>query len=652
MKIITLDTETYNGLIGKLKKIAIYDGIKVYYGNTFEEVEPVLLNYAKIGYSVHVYIHNAEFDLRKIPEIFDKSRIDWTQSVIINGKIAKIKCKDYTIHDSFKLLPMSLKTLSGKKGFNVKHGKLDLWAECQKRYPGKYKNLVDFLDRCEIDDSLFIEYLGYDVISLYEVLLKLITISGLSLNKFVTRLTTASLSRFIFKNGYKHNGEVIEFKDTKNLTSDYEIMTSFNWNNEPDIEDFLRKTYCGGRTEVFKTSLNGRKLKYGHGFHYDVNSLYPYVMQKEYPVGKPIYKENGEYAKYYFEDWMENHKGLGFINATINIPKQHIPPLPVKMGKLTFPTGKVYGSWTYHELEYAIKECGVEIVEYHAVCHFNRTFPVFKRFINTFYTLKEEGTNTGNYALRTLGKLLMNVGYGYTGMRRDDKTSLVSIDEIDEYNDVIFANPELGFIEVPTNVKAEYIQVQVASYVTSYARLVLLEAMRDVVKRGGNVYYCDTDSVVCDIPFDESIVDNAKIGFWDLEGKPIQGLFLRPKVYVEKFAKGEENIKFKGVSKETQQELSFDYYKGMYADMIVKNKDFRIVEKNRLTLRSIMYMTKNEIDFDYYENRDKKINYNTVEKRVMHYKENYTEPWHFETIEDFEHFNFNKIEPTVTFDMD
>ena len=64
--IITLDTETYNGLLGDLKRIAIYDGSKVHYGYSFADIEAILLNYALI-YDVHIYIHNAEFDIRKIP---------------------------------------------------------------------------------------------------------------------------------------------------------------------------------------------------------------------------------------------------------------------------------------------------------------------------------------------------------------------------------------------------------------------------------------------------------------------------------------------------------------------------------------------------------------------------------------------------------
>ena len=43
VKLITLDTETYNGLIAGLKRIAIYDGTDITYGYTFTDIEPKLL---------------------------------------------------------------------------------------------------------------------------------------------------------------------------------------------------------------------------------------------------------------------------------------------------------------------------------------------------------------------------------------------------------------------------------------------------------------------------------------------------------------------------------------------------------------------------------------------------------------------------------
>lgn len=652
IKLLTLDTETYNGLIGDLKKIAIYDGSTVYYGNSFTDLLPIIKEFKRQDYEIHIYVHNMEFDMRKIPELFEGKNIIWKNSLIINGKVAKIQCRDYCLHDSFKILPMGLSKLS--KGFDVEHGKLSLYDAIQERYPKKYdiltdkgkidenKTLVNFLDKCPLNDDLFLEYLGYDVMSLYEVLEKLMEITGIPLSKFVTRVSTASMSRYLFKNGWKDK----KFKGELSSKSDYEMLCSYKWEYDLETEEFLRESYCGGRTEVFKPKLTKK------GFHYDVNSLYPSVMiGAEFPIGKPDYTDKPERAKLMYETWKEDRLGLGFVNATVFIPKQHIPPLPVKMGKLTFPCGYVYGTWTYEELEYAEKECGVVIQEYHGACHFKNTYPVFDRFIGGFYKLKEQATHEKNEPLRMLAKLILNVAYGYTGMRRDDKTGLDSIENVEEHDKIIFMDEEIGFIEFPQDINAEYIQVQVASYVTSRARLVLLKALKDVEKRGGNPYYCDTDSVVSDIPFSADIVDSEKIGYWDLESEPLKALFLRPKVYTEFYEKEETNIKFKGVSTETQKSLSYGYYEYLYEELIKNEKDYEIVEKNKLQMRSILYMEKHNISHDYYEIRDKKMNFKTVEKRIMDYKGNKTEPHYFSTIEEFKNFNYNKIQKHVNFSM-
>ena len=446
IKILTLDTETYDGLIGDIKRIAIYDGEQVTYGYNFLDIEPELLKLSR-KWQLHIYIHNLEFDARKIPEIFEKDRINWGKSFAINGKLATISCKKYTFHDSFRLLPMSLSKLS--KDLEVEHGKLDLWEEVEKVYPGEYFDLVDFLDRCDKDDPVYLKYLGFDVMALYEVVHKLIDISGIPLNDFVKRISTASLSRYIFKNGYK--GKL--FKQPLNATTDYEIMTQYNWAEDLETEEFLRATYCGGRTEVFKPYLNGG------GFHYDINSLYPYEMQKyDYPVGRGEMYYTPELAREVWENWLSNRFGMGFIHAEVYIPQQHIPPLPVKMGKLVFPTGRVHGSWTFHELAYAVEHCGVEVLEVYEVCHFKNTYPVFRNFIGEFYQMKEQATIDGNESLRTFSKLVQNVGYGYTGMSRD-KTQIQDIEKIDDYdsNEIVSVNEELGFIEVNSNIKSEYI---------------------------------------------------------------------------------------------------------------------------------------------------------------------------------------------------
>ena len=201
IKILTLDTETY-GLTGGLKRIAVYDGIEVVYGYTFKDVLTVINKYAKFGFNVYTYIHNLEFDFRKIAdEIKETDTILWDKCFIVNNRLIRINTKNYILQDSGALLPMSLDDLS--KGFDVIHAKMDLWKEVKKNYPNKFKDKLDYFIRCDKDDPIYLKYLGYDVISLYEIIHKVMDLSGIRINDFVKCMTTASLSRYLFKNGHK-----------------------------------------------------------------------------------------------------------------------------------------------------------------------------------------------------------------------------------------------------------------------------------------------------------------------------------------------------------------------------------------------------------------------------------------------------------------
>lgn len=640
VKILTLDTETYSGLIGKLKKLAIYDGEKVTYGDSFTDIENLLIEYSKI-YKLIIYVHNLEFDSRKIPEIWDKKHIKWSGCLTINNKIATIKNKYWEIKDSFKILPLSLRELS--KEFNVEHGKLDLWTEVQKIYPNQYTDVVDFLDKCKTDDKLFLKYLGYDVMSLYEIIEKLIQISGVTKNQFTKIVSTSSLSRMIFKQGYK--GKV--FKSEGQRRTDYQILTQYNWVNDIDTEAILRNAYCGGRTEVFKPILEN------FGYHFDVNSIYPYWMLEELPVGKPIEYNDSVMIKKIFELWMDKHVGAGFIQCEIYVPYQHIPPLPCNMGKLAFPCGYLKGTWSYIELEYAILYCDVQILNYEICLHFPKTFPIFRNFITTIYSLKKEGTITKNNALRFFAKLLMNCGYGYTGMRRDDKKGIDDIKNISKYTEISYVNKKEGYIEFPSEIKSEYIQVQVAAYITSLARLQLLKTLK-YLDSIGNVYYCDTDSIVSDVPLDEKMIDSVRLGMWDLENKLNKGLYLKPKVYIEEIIKNDEIKtlkKFKGVSKTTVNNFDYSTYEEILEEIIYGCEKRITVEENKIMQPSVMVLQRQAKSLDYYEKRDKVINLDNMEKRIMDYKNNITKPYYFKDLDEFINFKFMKVPRGVEFNM-
>lgn len=647
-KIITLDTETI-GLDGAMRRIAIYDGQAVTYGYTWGDILPKIESYYNDNFSVHIYIHNMEFDLRKISEIWQDRNVNWNGTRMINGRYVALKCRHYTFHDSFRLLPMPLKKIC--ENFDIKHGKLDLWEEVQKVYPNQYKDHVDFLARCDVDDELYLKYLGYDVISLYEVIQKLIDLTGIPENEFVKKLTTASISKYLFNKGYKGHifqskkARLSDFQQACQCKKWYSESHSVNGKNYKELEQLIRLSYCGGRTEVFtprlypKLDTNGIAII--TGYHYDVNSLYPSVMINNlFPVGEPEYYTDAK-AKRVWEQWLDDKVGLGFLHCKIYIPEQFIPPLPIKKGKLCFLTGYQEGVFTYVELEYAIKHCGVKIIEIIDTVYFSHTYPVFHDFISTFYKMKEDGAKTGNKALKQFGKLIQNVAYGFFALirERDDVRNIEDKEKID-VDDIIYTNEEMGFVKTKTLVKSDTVQVQIASYVTSYARLVLLDALRKQHEKG-QVYYCDTDSIVCEKPMDEDLLDKYELGKWDTEGELYSGYFLQPKVYFEKKKGDEETIKFKGVSKETQKHFTEEFYKRIYESMKSGEGGKILVEENKPLMRSIAYTQKTGKNPNELEYRNKEMNLNKPQKRLIDFDNNTTKAYHMYTLDDFYLFDLS-----------
>lgn len=650
-KIITLDTETY-GLDGDIRRIAIYDGKQVHYGYRFSDIVHYLETYYNWGMIPHIYVHNFTFDVRKMPEVFAPENVNWARTCMINGSFARLTCKHYIFHDSWRLLPSSLEKLS--RDFGVEHGKMDLWGAVQKAYGNRYKDKVDFFMRCDADDPIYLEYLGYDVISLYEIIQALQELSGLETSDFVNLLSTSSLSRYLFKNGWR--GQKFE----RNGKSDFSVMCKNKmWHKDyvcdkkktyPEIEKSIREACFGGRTEVFKIYTGVPDENGCTAFHYDVNSEYPYVMAIfEFPVGKPKILD----GRRTFMEWMDVHRGLGFLECDIFVPKQHIPPLPSHKGKTAFFCGHLSGTWTYVELEYAVKHCGCVIERYGDAIHFHETYPVYQNFINTIYKLKEDATKEGKEALRAFAKLIQNVSFGYTIMNRDDKTKLVdigkkSVEEIRQEvgDELVYISEPYGYYEQKADVDAVYIQPQVGAYVTSYARILLLSTMKTVEKLGGEVYYCDTDSIVSSIPFPDEIVDATRLGAWDLEGYVYEGVFLQPKVYAEISMNSKQTLKntkkFKGVSRQVVDTFQFSNYLNLWKELCEQKKDRIVVEQNRTTLRGFHYLSKNNLNLNTTSTIDKAMNLRNMQKRKMYYQQNRTEPYYFATLESFRQFKFKE----------
>ena len=643
VKLLTLDTETI-GLSGGMRRIAYYDGEQVQYGYKFEDIEPDIIELAK-DYDVHIYCHNADFDLRKINVFYDDNVL-WNKTLVINRRYATLACKYYTFHDSFQLLPMSLAKAS--KDFGLEHGKMDLWTEVQKVYPNQYKDVVDFLARCDADDEIYLKYLGYDVIALYELIQKLIEVSTIPIESLVKCPSTASMSKWLLKNGYGGKSFITEgrkYTDYQYLTKNkYWLSEKPMKGNEEvtwqETEYKIREAYYGGRTEVFKPILpyNNGEIT---GYYYDVNSLYPAACLNEFPIGVPEFISKAGSIKYRWSIWCKYHRGLGFIKCKVFVPKQDIPPLPTRFEKLCFLTGHLEGTWTFNELEFAVLNCGVVIEEFIEMIYFKETYKVYENFMRVFFDMKETATREENGALRAFAKLIMNCAYGWTAMKRQ-QIKLDYIAKADKYEDkgkLISTNKDMGYCQAESIARSETIQVQIGAYVTSYARLILLKALLQQAEKG-NVYYCDTDSIICDTPMDAELVDDVKVGYWGLENVLTKGLFLQPKVYTVETAKT-TMYKFKGVSKERQKHFDYDFYEGIYQALSNNQKGQIEIEDGIERLPSLITAQKRGIDPNNTIITHKSLNLENVQKRYIDYKNNRSIAWHMQSIDDFRNFSFN-----------
>lgn len=273
-------------------------------------------------------------------------------------------------------------------------------------------------------------------------------------------------------------------------------LNSVIWKPRQAVIDFIRPSYHGGRVEVFKSQHDNLTA-------YDVNSMYPYVMQFPMPV-----EYTGESRK------LSDSK-YGFVNATINVPECYIPTLPVRNGKLYFPCGLVRGTFTASELHKAV-ERGARIERIHEAHYFN-TDTIFKEYILKLYDLKKNATEP----TRTISKFLLNSFYGKFGQNPTKKVYCTESEAPHGAWPIITpeGNPT-GFAYFERTSNAAYLLPHLASAVTSAARLHLLSNLTD------NSFYCDTDSVFTT----ETLETSKELGGWGYVGNG-QATFIQPKLY-------------------------------------------------------------------------------------------------------------------------
>jgi G:T-mismatch repair DNA endonuclease (very short patch repair protein) len=326
-----------------------------------------------------------------------------------------------------------------------------------------------------------------------------------------------------------------------------------------------RECVQGGRVEVFSMyhqCESNEEIQY-----VDVVSLYPHVMRsKPFPVGVPhIITDNfsDNPTEDYFgivhctvlppSDLLYPVLGYHCRNKLMMVLcRTCAEESDQSKGDCTHDESErcLTGTWTTPELKKAVEK-GYEILDLHEVWHFDeQSDELFKDHLNSFIKIKQESSGlppsvrngeqtieeyideffqhenilmeankiTKNESMRGVGKLCSNSLWGkfcqrpcpYKEIPVDDPNEFWQLmkDRTNSIQEIIFKTNNLCIIKLKEEAEfvaeKNYINVVVAGFVTSYARLELYKHMEAV--GCSKLLYCDTDSLVFVSPKDEQML--------------------------------------------------------------------------------------------------------------------------------------------------
>ena len=463
MKFYASDTED-NSIeltrkIGKPKMLYGYtfDGLQYY---RYENLDQFYTPFDGVKGKQVVFFLNAEYD---IGNIFRKDlgelEITYIKSRFIMARIAGTRIY---IYDSLNHWKVSLKKMGEIVGLPKLEMNLDDERYCKRDCEILYRFI-------EIQSSLYAEYNS----------------------KFKATLAGNSIDIW-----------------TKNFTKNHYWQKYFS----DSVKNKFRKSYYGGRVEIFKTGIQKKRGKPIYVF--DVNSLFPYCMKKfAYPDLKTFVPQF-------------NIDKTGITECEV-FSDMTIPVLPyryIKGGeqKLIFPNGRFKGTWTNAELEYFTKKGG-KINKIISGYHFENNIRPFVNFVDHFYRKRQETTeDSENYFY----KIILNALYGK--FAQGGSIQVLKSGTFNEHSSGVIMydhKDKIYMLETEHINAALYSNIIWSSYVTSYARIVLHKLL---IQNEKDLIYCDTDSI---FTYDKNFNTSNKLGKLKLESISHSGLFLLPKLY-------------------------------------------------------------------------------------------------------------------------
>jgi hypothetical protein len=426
-----------------------------------------------------LYAHNGgKFDLiLLIRDVFLKDKrfaISCKNAMELNNRFINlcITCKGNKIYfrDSFSLFPSSLKSVTQE--FKVDHIKLD--------FPDIVNVKTSDLENQELMYRVAV-YNQVDCVGLQECLMKFSDIVWNRYNINITSVCTlASLSKRIFLTHYYFpnfgKGEYVQRMQYEN-------------------DRYIRSSYLGGRNECGYIGI-----KHGKFWMYDFTSLYPYTGTFPMPYGKPKY-----ISKCTLGQIKSNPYGM-FVKVRVKgMPKTPLHGMYYEH-KLCFPKFKnpqeiiLYSAEILYGLSLGYTYEFLDAMEF-------KTKPILKKYFTDLFEDKKSARALGEAVREYIAKIIINSGYGFWGYDRFNKDSIIFSDADSNIHwdylkqECLISHSVQGNYSIDRVLKQNGCDcnVSIASAITSLARMELHKLMIKIKSKGGNVLYCDTDSVVTDI---------------------------------------------------------------------------------------------------------------------------------------------------------
>lgn len=200
--------------------------------------------------------------------------------------------------------------------------------------------------------------------------------------------------------------------------------------DDPYIAKIVKDAAYGGRVGPFIASAE--KV-----YTYDLVGAYASAMNRAvFPLGPPILEPD---IWEYFEEFCRGEGRDGVISCTVSVPDCYLPPLPVRFrGSLFFPWGEFSGTWVFSELQYAIENCGVSVLDVDYGVRFPSEGTPFGNMLELLDAIRNE---VGRKTFR--GKWIKrygNSGYGATIQRLEQEDIF---HKLDINNEKLICDPEI-----------------------------------------------------------------------------------------------------------------------------------------------------------------------------------------------------------------